>query len=173
MRRATPRRPAEHVPSSPLDARAFCSLAARVFRGGQRRGGSCGGAADVSSLDFFAGGVGGGSELNEVAKNSNAPRASADPFASRMPAPLANQRGVARERSAGVVLRAEPGGRERAERRESKAHGGAAAIVRRSDLGPPRATLTAPPAAPPHSPAACPPLPSSRDERHRAHPRSR
>ena len=29
MRRATPRRPAEHVPSSPLDARAFCSLAAR------------------------------------------------------------------------------------------------------------------------------------------------
>jgi hypothetical protein len=168
MRRATSRRPAEHVPSSPRDARWPLG----AVRGGQRRGGGCG-AADVSSLDFFAGGVGGGSELNEVAKNSNAPRASADPFASRMPAPLANQRGVAQERSAGVVLRAEPGGRERSERRESKAHGGAAAIVRRSDLGPPRATLKAPPAAPPHLPAACPPLPSSRDERRHAHPRSR
>ena len=82
MRRATSRRPAEHVPSSPRDARWPLG----AVRGGQRRGGGCG-AADVSSLDFFAGGVGGGSELNEVAKNSNAPRASADPFASRFATP--------------------------------------------------------------------------------------
>jgi hypothetical protein len=40
------------------------------------------GAAAVSSLDFFAGDSLGGAWLTEVAKNSNAPRAPADPFAS-------------------------------------------------------------------------------------------
>ena len=40
------------------------------------------GAAGVSSLDFFAAGSCGGSGINTVAKNSNAPRAPTDPSAS-------------------------------------------------------------------------------------------
>ena len=44
------------------------------------------GAADVSSQDFFAGDWDGCSLLNEVAKNSNAPRAPAVPSASSVDA---------------------------------------------------------------------------------------
>ena len=100
------------------------------LRGGRLRGAGCG-AADVSSLDFFAACSHAASDPNKVAKNSQ--RSSS----TRRPLRLVNcsrgrghaagprhhrpaQRGGARCGSDGVVLRAKPGGRERAEPRGSE-----------------------------------------------------
>ena len=80
------------------------------------------GAADVSSLDFFARDLCGSSLLTEVAKNSNAPRAPAVPFASSPDAAITRphrtnqghftrpQRGVVRCRSTGVASERSPEG---------------------------------------------------------------
>jgi hypothetical protein len=106
------------------------------LRGGRLRGAGCG-AADVSSLDFFAACSHAASDPNKVAKNSQ--RSSS----TRRPLRLINSQRSEGEPDADPPVwfceRSLEGESEQNLER-AKAHGGAAASVRRRRIGLPRAT---------------------------------
>gem|GEM_PF-3649757 len=115
------------------------------------------GAVEVSSLDFFAAGSCGGSGINTVAKNSNAPRAPTVPFASRPLLRLTTNRRV----RGSPVLRHRRGSSSEAWKAKARYLEGAKA-------GMPERTPGVAELGSPNGPDSCTPLPGAEgDDKHR------